>query len=306
MTIQSKYINPFTDFGFKRIFGEESNKDILLDFLNEVLAPQGIKIKELNYKKNDHYPFSVEDRKVIFDLYCENENGEKFTIELQKAKQDHFKDRMLYYSSFSIQEQGIQGPWNYELKAVYVVAILNFIFDKTLSNKVITYAQLFDIETKTSFSKTLNFITIEMPKFTKKEQELETNLDKWLYLLKHLHELEKIPLKLQGKILEKVFKVAKYTAMSKDERKEYEESLKNYNDLQNTLETTEREGFEKGFNKGIEEITPLLEEERRLKEEAKITIKTMIQKLISKGFSVEEIANDLNKSIAEINEIIVE
>ena len=139
---------------------------------------------------------------------------------------------------------------------------------------------------------------------------------------------------LQGKILEKVFKVAKYTAMSKDERKEYEESLKNYNDLQNTLETTEREGFEKGFNKGIEEITPLLEEERRLKEEerkqkeeerrlkeeerklkeeerklkeeAKITIKTMIQKLISKGFSVEEIANDLNKSIAEINEIIVE
>jgi predicted transposase/invertase (TIGR01784 family) len=130
MTVHSKYINPFTDFGFKRIFGEESNKDILLDFLNEILAPQGIHIKDLTYKKNDHYPISKEDRKVIFDLYCENEKGEKFTIELQKAKQDHFKDRMLYYSTFSVQEQGILGSWNYKLKAIYVIAILDFIFDE--------------------------------------------------------------------------------------------------------------------------------------------------------------------------------
>ena len=103
----------------------------LVDFLNEVLAPQGIVIIELNYKKNDHYPISAEDRKVIFDLYCENENGDKFTIELQKAKQDNFKDRMLYYSTFSIQEQGKKGNWNYKLKAVYVIAILDFVFENS-------------------------------------------------------------------------------------------------------------------------------------------------------------------------------
>jgi predicted transposase/invertase (TIGR01784 family) len=300
MTVQSKYINPFTDFGFKRIFGEESNKDILLDFLNEILAPQGISIKDLTYKKNDHYPISKEDRKVIFDLYCENEKGEKFTIELQKAKQDHFKDRMLYYSTFSIQEQGIQGSWDYKLKAIYVIAILDFIFDETDKNKVISYIQLTDKETNKSFSEKLNFITLEIRKFNKTEEELVTNLDKWLYVLKHLHELEKIPIKLQTKILEKVFKVAEFIALNKEEKRNYVESLKNYNDLQNTLDTSERTGYQKG----LQELTPLLEEakareeeERRLKEEA-------IKLMIEVGIPLETIAEKLNISIEEINKII--
>ena len=311
MAAHSKFINPFTDFGFKRIFGEESNKDILLDFLNEILATQGISIKDLTYKKNDHYPISKEDRKVIFDLYCENEKGEKFTIELQKAKQDHFKDRMLYYSTFSVQEQGKVGKWDYKLKAIYVIAILDFIFDETEKNKVISYVQLTDIETNKAFSEKLNFITLEIRKFTKEEHELETNLDKWLYVLKHLHELEKIPLRLQTKILEKVFKVAEFIALSKEEKKIYEESLKNYNDLQNTLDTSEREGFEKGFAKGVEELSPLLEEERKQKEEAKAREEeeskqkeTAIKLMIEVGIPLETIAAKLDISIEEITKIV--
>ncbi len=300
MTIHSKYINPFTDFGFKRIFGEESNKDILLDFLNEILAPQGICIKDLTYKKNDHYPISIEDRKVIFDLYCENEKGEKFTIELQKAKQDHFKDRMLYYSTFSVQEQGKVGKWDYKLKAIYVIAILDFIFDETEKNKVISYVQLIDSETKKTFSEKLNFITLEIRKFTKEEHELETNLDKWLYLLKHLHELEKIPLKLQGKILEKVFKVAEYVAMNKEERKFYEESLKNYNDLHNTLETSERIGYEKG----LQEITPLLEEAKAREEEERKQKEEAIKLMIEVGIPLEKIAKKLNIAVEELSKTI--
>ena len=100
------YINPFTDFGFKRIFGEEENKDLLIDFLNELLRPQGIVIDDLHYKPTARLPLSAEDRKVVFDLHCTNQRGDRFTVELQKAKQTHFKDRMLYYSSFTIVEQG--------------------------------------------------------------------------------------------------------------------------------------------------------------------------------------------------------
>lgn len=302
MTAQTKYINPFTDFGFKRIFGEEDNKDILVDFLNEVLAPQGIVIKELNYKKNDHYPISAEDRKVIFDLYCENENGDKFTIELQKAKQDNFKDRMLYYSTFSIQEQGKKGNWNYKLKAVYVIAILDFVFENSIKDKVISYTKLLDIDTKKAFSDNLNFVTIEMPHFTKEEHELETNLDKWLYLLRHLHELENIPVKLQGKILEKVFKIAEYSALSKSARREYDESLKNLNDLQNTLETADKDGFERG----VKNMIPKVEEALKQKEEAEQSLKKMIKKMIARNFTIQEIAEDLGKSEAEINAIIKE
>jgi len=300
MTVHSKFINPFTYFGFKRIFGEESNKDILLDFLNEVLAPQGISIKDLTYKKNDHYPISKEDRKVIFDLYCENEKGEKSTIELQKAKQDHFKDRMLYYSTFSVQEQGIQGSWDYKLKAIYVIAILDFIFDETDKNKVISYIQLTDKETNKSFSEKLNFITLEIRKFNKTEEELVTNLDKWLYVLKHLHELEKIPIKLQTKILEKVFKVAEFIALNKEEKRNYVESLKNYNDLQNTLDTSERTGYQKG----LQELTPLLEEAKAREEEERRQKEEAIKLMIVVGIPIKTIIEKLNISREELNKMI--
>jgi predicted transposase/invertase (TIGR01784 family) len=127
---KDKYIDPFTDFGFKKLFGEECNKDLLLDFLNELLHHKEGRIVQLTYLKPEQLGRSEEDRKAIFDLHCENEKGEKFIVEMQKTKQNFFKDRALYYSTFPIVEQAVQGEWNYELKAVYTVAILDFVFDE--------------------------------------------------------------------------------------------------------------------------------------------------------------------------------
>ena len=91
-----KYINPFTDYGFKKLFGEEPNKDLLLDFLNQLLKGEQGEIKDLTYLKTEQLGDSDVDRKAIFDLYCENEKGEKFIVELQKSKQNFFKDRTVY------------------------------------------------------------------------------------------------------------------------------------------------------------------------------------------------------------------
>lgn len=104
MLLQDKYINPFTDFGFKKLFGSEPNKDLLIDFLNQVL-PVRHKIKDLTYARTEQLGNSEADRKAIFDLYCVGENGERFIVEMQKAKQNFFKDRSVYYASFPIQEQ---------------------------------------------------------------------------------------------------------------------------------------------------------------------------------------------------------
>ena len=104
MALQDKYINPFTDFGFKKLFGSELNKDLLIDFLNQVL-PGKHKIKDLTYARTEQLGNTETDRKAIFDLYCIGENGERFIVEMQKAKQNFFKDRSVYYSSFPIQEQ---------------------------------------------------------------------------------------------------------------------------------------------------------------------------------------------------------
>jgi len=115
---KEKYINPFTDYGFKRLFGEEPNKDLLLDFLNELLKDQEGKITDLSYLPNEKLPISVGDRRAIFDIYCTNEKGEQFIVEMQKAEQKFFKDRTIFYSTFPIQEQARNKDrfWDFELK----------------------------------------------------------------------------------------------------------------------------------------------------------------------------------------------
>jgi len=93
--MRDKYIDIFTDFGFKKIFGTEPNKQLLIDFLNTLIKDRG-KIISLTYLKNEQLGRSEVDRKAIFDVYCESERGEKFIVELQKAKQNYFRDRALY------------------------------------------------------------------------------------------------------------------------------------------------------------------------------------------------------------------
>lgn len=201
--IAEKYINPFTDYGFKKIFGEEMNKDLLLDFLNELLKNEQGQITSISYKKTINLGDTEVDRKAIFDIYCENEKGEKFIVELQKTKQNFFKDRTVYYSTFPIREQALQTDWNFELKAIYTIAILDFVFDedKDEPQKYRYDVKLADIETNKVFYNKLTFVYLEMPKFNKTIDELVTRFDKWLFVIKNLHKLDRIPDKLKEKII---------------------------------------------------------------------------------------------------------
>jgi predicted transposase/invertase (TIGR01784 family) len=234
-----RFINPFTDFGFKKIFGEEANKDLLIDFLNELFQDKG-KIIDLNFLKNEHLGSTPEDRKAIFDLYCENEKGEKFIVELQKAKQQYFKDRSLYYATFPVQEQALRGDWNFELKAVYTVAIMDFVFDD--DTDFLHDVRLTEQKTGKIFTEKLRFVYLEMPKFNKTLDELETHFEKWLYVLKNLVRLDKIPAKLQEKIFLKLFEVAEIANYSSREQTAYQDSIKYYRDWKNSLDTAILDG----------------------------------------------------------------
>jgi len=248
-----KYINPFTDYGFKRLFGEELNKDLLLDFLNELLKAEQGQIKSITYLKTEQLGVSTDDRKAIFDIYCENEKGEKFIVELQKTKQNFFKDRTVYYSTFPIREQGKRSDWNFELKAVYTIAILDFIFDedKDQPEKYRYDVKLTDIETNTIFYDKLTFIYLEMPKFNTRIEQLKTHLEKWLYVIRNLNRLDRIPDKLREKIFDKLFETAEIAKFNPQQIQYYEDSLKNYRDLKNSIDTAWQEGEEKGIEKGI-------------------------------------------------------
>jgi predicted transposase/invertase (TIGR01784 family) len=242
--LKEKYIDPFTDFGFKKLFGEECNKDLLLDFLNELLHKQEGKIVSLSYLKTERLGISEASRKAVFDLYCENEKGEKFIVELQKTKQEYFKDRTLYYSTFAITEQAIPGDWNFNLKDVYVVAILDFVFeeDKEDADKYRYDVMLTDLETHRVFYDKLRFVYLAMPKFDKEVDELETRFEKWMYVLKNLKRLDNIPDKLRERIFEKIFASAEIAKLTSEEYRAYIDNLNSYRDLKNTLDYAKAEG----------------------------------------------------------------
>jgi predicted transposase/invertase (TIGR01784 family) len=278
--MKQRYCNPFTDFGFKKLFGEEAHKDLLIDFLNALL-PEKHRIRNLEYTKNKASGATVLDRKAIFDIACTGENGERFIVELQKAKQNFFKDRSVFYATFPIREQAERGDlWDFELAAVYCIGILDFVFDEDRNNAdYLHFVQLKNQHNRVFYDK-LTFVYLEMPKFTKPESELITQTDKWLYFIRHVSRLDGIPEALQERIFEEAFRTAEIAQFNQAEAKEYEASLKYYRDMQNVVDTA----IEEAVAKAREEER---EKGREEKHEGKREIARNLKRL---GLSVSDIA----------------
>ncbi len=242
--LQDRYLDPLTDFGFKKLFGTEPNKELLIDFLNQLL-PTKHRIVDLSYANSEHLGKADLNRKAIFDLYCLGESGQRFIVELQKAKQNYFKHRSIYYSSFPIQEQAKKGDWNYRLDPVYTVGILDFVFEEHRDDQEPIHLIELKNQDCEVFYEELKFIYIELPKFKKAEAELETQLDKWLYVLRHLSRLSDRPTVLEESIFNQLFEVAEFAKFDPLERVTYESSLKYYRDMNNVVNTAKAEGMNK-------------------------------------------------------------
>jgi len=243
------FLNPFTDFGFKKIFGCEESKPFLMSFLNDLL-PLENPIVHLEFKNIEKLGMVEEDRKAIYDIYCHDKKGNQFIVELQRAKQQHFQDRAAYYSTFLIHEQAKKGQWDFKLTPIYFIGILDFSLPSFADNNYLHFGQLTDIYTKEVMYKKLNFIYIEMDKFKKTENQLANHLEWWLYFLKKLVTLDEVPAKFQNDIIAGAFDIAKLSNMSYATRHEYENSLKHYRDFINVLDTAKKEGIEIGIEQG--------------------------------------------------------
>jgi len=246
---QERYVNFYTDFAFKRLFGTEVNKELLISFLNSLFSGREV-FRNLTYLNVEHLGHVQSDRKAVFDIYCENESGEKILIEMQKVQQDFFRDRSIYYSTFPIQEQAPQGRWNFKLKSVYTIGILDFTFDDTDDDYMHHEVKLIDTKSGKVFYDKLTYIYLEMPKFRKTESELETLFDKWLYAIKNLATLMDRPAVLQEAVFARFFEQAEIAAFNREELRDYRESQKDFWDLNSIMETSERKGREKGRAEG--------------------------------------------------------
>lgn len=239
------YIDPRTDFGFKYLFGTPMNKELLIGFLNALFHGTHI-ITDLTYLNGEQLGLRKEDRRAIFDVYCETESGEKFIVEMQNVFQQFFKDRSVYYST-------------------------KVFYDK------------------------LTFIYLELPKFTKTEDELETLFEKWVFVLKNLSRLLERPVALQERVFKRLFEAASIARFTPKELQEYEESVKAYRDIVNAVNTARSEGLEEGLEKGLEKgLEQGLEkghEEEKMEIARKMKSDGLPDDIISKytGLPIEEI-----------------
>ena len=274
---REKYINPYTDFGFKKLFGTEMNKDLLISFLNALFNNSEREIEDVQYLNGENLGDGYGDRRSIFDVYCKTKDGSRFIVEMQKAEQSYFKDRSIYYATTPIRQQAPKGKWDYHLEDVYTVGILNFEFpnNEYPADSYRHEIKLKDVEDHHVFYDKLTFVYLEMPKFNKTEDELVTMFDKWMFVLRNLTNLLDRPKALQDRIFEKLFKQAEIAKYDDIERRQYEASLKEYWDYTSTIETAEQ----KGEKKMAKEIA------RRMK---------------ARGVTPEEIAEMTDLSIEEI------
>lgn len=312
--LKDRYINPYTDFGFKKLFGTEINKELLISFINSLLHGKEV-ITNLTYLNTEHLGTSEADRKAVFDVYCENEKGEKILVEMQRGLQQYFKDRSIYYATFPIREQAQRGDWDYQLKGIYIIGILNFTFDEKDDNYFHHEVQLLDNHTKEVFYDKLTFIYLEMPKFNKTEDELHTMFEKWLFVLRNLSRLMERPKALQERVFTRLFEAAEIAKFTKVEYEAYEDSLKAYRDWKNMIDTAmmiaKKEGHEEGRQEGREigrkeGLKEGLKEGREegLKEGLKEKAIETARRMKTKGYPIEEIMLLTDLSEEEITQLL--
>lgn len=294
LPVTGKYIDPLVDFAFKKIFGNEPNKDLLIAFLNEVF--RGRKhIVDLVYNKNEHPGDLRDEGAAIFDLLCTGNKGESFIIEVQRGRQGYFKERALFYTSRLISDQAPKGKrseWAYNLTEVYLIALLeDFTLEVSPANEYLHDIYLCNRDTGKIFYDKLGYTYIELSNFVKTGAELETDLDKWLYVLKHLSQMDKIPVYLRKPIFEKLFSIAEYTNLTKEEKTMYDSSLKYKWDNKNVLDYALKEGMEKGIAQGIVQGIEQGEYKKAI---------AIARELKKEGLAIEFIAKTTKLSIEEI------
>jgi len=203
----------------------------------------------------------------IFDLLCTCDKGEKFLIEVQRGKQGYFKERALFYTSRLISglaPKGNRSTWAYNIAEVYLIALLeDFTLEDSPANTYLHDICLCNRDTGEIFYDKFCYTYIELSKFEKTGTELETELDRWLHVLKNMSQWDKVPVYLRKPIFEKLFSIAEYTNLTKEEKTMYDSSLKHKWDNKNVLDYAVQEAREEVRRKAFEEKKAIVSEMKK-------------------------------------------
>jgi predicted transposase/invertase (TIGR01784 family) len=301
-----RYINPYVGFAFKYFWGERGSRELLIDFLNQ-LIPAHHQIAELQFRDNGKLSHFPDKRRAYFDIQCRSTTGEEFMVQFQQSKINFFNDCSLFYSNFSVSDKGWwSNPSNFGDMHVYFIAILDFLYDEYEEReKFLRQVERKDHEVA---YRNLHFRLLQMPLLAKKKVELVTHFDKWVYFLKHLSKFDHIPAILQEPIFEKAFHTAEVSNMSEAQHKAYEQSWLDYISMNAVVNSALDQGLEKGIRQGIEiGIEKGREEEKqRSREESERKERALVLKLNAKGLQPNEISEISGVAIEKILDIIAD
>jgi|GEM_PF-14170 predicted transposase/invertase (TIGR01784 family) len=291
-----RFINPLTDVGFKRIFGQEDTKDLLSDFLNSLFdTKEGERITVESYIDKEQIPDDTESgRVIIFDVYCRTEDGRRFIVEMQNGRSENFRDRCLFYATRALGSKGVKGDeWNYALEPLCLIALMNFDA-KFAGDRFMSCYSVRGDERGDLLSDKLRFVFLQLTKFKKRSpEECATNFERWIYLLKHMPEMKEMLWEQSNPAFGRLASVADLDKMSESERVAYDRSLKRMYDYSSVLRETERESHEEGREEGHEEGV----EDGRKKERLRIA-----RNMLAKGKSEEEIREMIGLTDEELAE----
>lgn len=279
------FINPFTDIGFKRIFGQEFSKPLLLDFLNNLLVGER-KIENITFLDKE-MPRDIEgERSIIYDVLCETETGEKIIVEMQNQRQPFFKQRSIFYASEAISRQARKGrEWRFDIKAVYLIAFLNFTLED-IGTTFRTDVALLDMRTKEVFSDKIRLIYLQLPYFNKEADECENDFERWIYVLKNMETINRLPWTAKSAVFKRLEEIAEVRALTKEEQMQYDHALKVYRDNYNTFQGAIEEGMKEGREEGKADKT-----------------KEIVQNMKKMGMSIEQIAQACGISVEEAEKL---
>ena len=250
MSYEFKYADLLDDDVFKLVFGRESTKDVMTEFLNQVIPDR--KIVDLEFIDKEMHPVERDAKGVVYDMFCKTDSGARIIVEVQRRKQPFYPERAIYYSTFQIQRQVEAGADSYDFLPVYVVNIMNFKMDNREDDtNVKTIYRLYEENSHRLLTDRITFIFIELPRFRKSVYELDGNVLEGMYFcFKNMAVLDNRPKVLTHSVFNKIFEASELYNMDKVTRDKVIHKMTTERDLRNQMAYARQEAISEGRAEG--------------------------------------------------------
>lgn len=296
------FISPLTDMSFKRLFGQEESKALMIDFLNS-LAGEGDRIRDITYIDKEYIPACSSGRAMLYDIVCRTDSGEYVVVEMQQHRHASFVDRILCYLSRLVDRQTRRGRrWDYgTLRNVTCICLTGFRMDRRDraaegGSTWIRDTVLTDRYGSGELTGRIRAVFLELPSFRKREGECRTQLEKWLFILKNMEKLKEIPFKDESEIFREVEEKMNTVGLTPEEYDRYWNSLDLYRVNRSMMETARKDGIQMGERRGMRKGRKEGMKEGEMRERLR-TARAMLEE----GFTIAQVTRITGLTPKDIN-----